>query len=380
MLFDLEPPFYVGYLLAASVPLLLVASFLVRGKPQRHRYLTSATPSRHPASLLAPPAEIRTADQTLGEYLGERYTEAQAARNYVVPLALFWVVWAFGWYWSLVGLSIVLRPSDPRWTSHPLTLAFAPIPAAAFVGSAAIVLMYLTARAIRGDLQPKAFTHFAARLLVGTILAWATASLAGVAADSPKAKLLVALGGGLFPSSALLVIERTWRRIVGLGASATPVLPLRSLQGIGDDEELRLWEEGVSDAEHMATESLIDLVVNTHYSIERLIDWKDQAFLYIYAPNEFDKWRSLGCRSAMDVLGLEAHYFGKERHDQIVPALAKGLGKEVPVIERIIDTIYNDPRVHQLWNYLVAAYPASPARPITAPAPAPDGQSETRRT
>ncbi len=365
MLLLLETPFVLGCVLAALLPLLLFAAFRVRGQLQRHKYLTGAPPSGKPAHLLAPAGEVADPEMTLGAYLGTKYAEAQASTNYIVPLGLFWVTWAFGWYWSVVSLAMVLLPGDAQWAHYPLVAKFAPVPAAAFVGSAAIITTHLTLRAVRGDLQPKAFTHLASRLLVGTLLAWAVARLSGAVTGSLSVQLFVALGGGLFPESALLVIERQWRSFVGLGVSASSSLPLRALQGINADDELRLWEEGVTDAQHMATESLTSLVVNTPYSIERLIDWKDQAFLYVYAAEDLGKWRALNCRGAMDILGLDATYYGQTRHDAIVPEIAAALGKPVPVIERTVDTFFNDPRVHQLWNYLKLAYPASQAQPIT---------------
>ena len=44
----------------------------------------------------------------------------------------------------------------------------------------------------------------------------------------------------------------------------------------------------------------------------------------------------------------------------LIEALAQELGKPAPILERFIDTIYQDPRVRQLWKYLDGAYPSEP--------------------
>ena len=61
----------------------------------------------------------------------------------------------------------------------------------------------------------------------------------------------------------------------------------------------------------------------------------------------------------MDVLGMAKKYYTVDRA-ALIEALAQELGKPAPILERFIDTIYQDPRVRQLWKYLTSAYPSEP--------------------
>jgi hypothetical protein len=131
------------------------------------------------------------------------------------------------------------------------------------------------------------------------------------------------------------------------------------------NDELRLWEEGITDAQHLAVEGIVSLLVNTTYSLECIIDWKDQAFLCAYVGNDLQKWRDLQIRGAMDVLGCAPSYYKPaDRYHQLRAAISKAVGKEEAVVERFIDTVYNDPRVHQLWSFLRRTYPTAQAEPI----------------
>jgi hypothetical protein len=62
-------------------------------------------------------------------------------------------------------------------------------------------------------------------------------------------------------------------------------------------------------------------------------------------------------RGAMDVLGMAKKYY-KGNRPALLQALSESFGQPVPILERFIDTIYQDPRVRQLWLYLESAYPS----------------------
>jgi hypothetical protein len=61
---------------------------------------------------------------------------------------------------------------------------------------------------------------------------------------------------------------------------------------------------------------------------------------------------------------MAPEYYGNPQHDALVASLAKTLSMDSNVLKRLIDTIYNDPQVHQLWSYVESSYPAQLAKPI----------------
>jgi len=305
----------------------------------------------------------------LRDYLARKEEEQHSLSRYVSPLIVFHLVYWFGLYWSFVAFAFHLVPDhDSTWTdSEKAALGIGMFGGAGFMGAVLIVLWHLFWRAMRNDVQPRAYLHFGARLIVAPFLGTVLAPL--LVPITREGAQFLAFGAGMFADSALRLIEDRWRAAARSSPGKRSSLPLSQIEGIGRNDELRLWEEGITDAHHLAVARIENLLVETPYSLDRLIDWKDQAFLYVYVGEDLLIWRGLYVRGILDVLGLEARYFGTQRHDVIRKAIAATLHKDEGVIERFIDTVYQDPRVHELWNYLSSAHPTSVARPITEPLP-----------
>jgi hypothetical protein len=319
-------------------------------------------------TLLLAAKKLPKPDMSLSDFLKFRYEEAHSWKNYFLPLAVFHVVYLFGMYWSFVELGFLIsRGQGEVWKAYSVsTLSIASIPAAGFVGAGLLVLNHLFWRTVKNDLTPRAFLHLTSRLLAAPIVAFALGKIFSIGIGSQPTILFIAFGIGLFPSSAFQLLEKKWLDLVSVKGPSGSELPLRNIQGIGRDDELRLWEEGIMDAEQLAVENVVDLLVNTNYSLERIIDWKDQAFLYVYVKDDIEKLRNVAVRGSMDVLGLEPKYYKRERSEAMRSALARVLQWDEAVIDRFVDTIYNDPRVHQLWGFLTHTYPTKPAEPIVS--------------
>jgi hypothetical protein len=175
----------------------------------------------------------------------------------------------------------------------------------------------------------------------------------------------LAFGVGMFPSYPIRAF-RAWF-IEKIGQKPATQLLLEEIQGIEQDDYMRLWEEGITDAQHLANTKIEDLVIRTAYPLERVVDWKDQAYLYIYVGEKFPEWKRLHIRGALDVLGLAPYYYGEDRYTLTLNALSEKLGTPKAILDRLIDTIYNDPAVHQLWKYTTTAFPTEIAKAIIPP-------------
>jgi hypothetical protein len=75
--------------------------------------------------------------------------------------------------------------------------------------------------------------------------------------------------------------------------------------------ETLLLEEGIEDMQSLTTANLVDVILHTNVPVGRLVDWIDQAYLYLQlAPKEREErkpqarhaLRSLGIRTATDLL------------------------------------------------------------------------------
>jgi hypothetical protein len=382
---SVPPILYTTAFVLMILPCLLFATFASVGRQDRARRLRSFfNESTAAQEVLSHPTA--TPEISLGEFFQTEYEEAHQLWRYVWPLTIFHIPYLFGMIYSCIAFGFLIDPQKTGWSqSDSQILPIAAIGAAGFVGSALIVLWHLFWRTMRTDLQPRSFTHFAARLTVAPILAIAVSGGVSIAVQRGSIVLFIAFGCGLLTQAAFRLVEHHWSKTVltamGRKDGLDGELPLQNLQGLSRNDELRLWEEGIADSEHLAVERVERLLIFTNYGLERIVDWKDQAFLYVYVGDELPQWQRLHIRGAMDVLGLAPKYYGHEKHQAMCKALAKELKKEQAIIERFIDTIYNDPRVHQLWKYLKDAYPTAIAEPIVphgVASPAPPVKRDVR--
>jgi len=99
--------------------------------------------------------------------------------------------------------------------------------------------------------------------------------------------LVLGFAIGVFPRVAWQVVQAVLKRV---GAFALPSLrtqlPLSDLDGLTVWHEARLEEEDVENIPNMATADLIDLMINTRFPPDHIIDWIDQAILYTHIGPE----------------------------------------------------------------------------------------------
>jgi hypothetical protein len=102
--------------------------------------------------------------------------------------------------------------------------------------------------------------------------------------------MLLAFFGGVSISAGftqILSLLRVLLQAIGL-RSEKPLMDqprLTELEGIDSWTEARFNEEGVDNVQALATAPLHRLVLRTHFSTRRLVDWVDQALLYVHTAN-----------------------------------------------------------------------------------------------
>jgi hypothetical protein len=200
-------------------------------------------------------------------------------------------------------------------------------------------------------------------------------SLAGGTTPAPSrtdiALAVFAFFAGLFPTWTVRAVG-SWLSSFSFFNRAIPDLetqPLTDLRGITVWSEARLLEENVENIQAMATAPIEQLVLGTHYPTSTIVDWVDQAILYMRAGKKeyFDAFQAAGIYSAsklLDAAGVDllqpAQLYeqdfvpGDSELDQIVDAI-KESSPDSPlkqnVVRLIVDSIWPDQNLHYILNY-----------------------------
>jgi hypothetical protein len=176
-----------------------------------------------------------------------------------------------------------------------------------FVGAYSFILQDLIRRYFRADLKAGAYISAVVRIVFVAVvvsavhLVWPTAR--------PEQEAVFAFLLGFFPQMGLQVLQaaltKPLRRWIPPIASD---YPLSELDGLNLWYEARLLEEGVEDAQNLATANLVDVLLQTRLPVARLVDWIDQACLSLHLPRDADerrivrdRLRRLGIRTATDL-------------------------------------------------------------------------------
>jgi hypothetical protein len=181
-----------------------------------------------------------------------------------------------------------------------------------FLGAYAFILLNLSRRYFREDLKSAAYVSATTRILFAStlIVAADAAGFDGLVSDGQAN--FIAFFIGFFPRAGF-----TWLRTLlpsRLKASVPQLesdYPLRHLEGLNVWYESRLIEEGIESIQNLCSANLVDLLLKTRIPVVRVIDWLDQAFLYLHLPknpkrNEdpppsLVELRGLGIRTATEL-------------------------------------------------------------------------------
>ena len=144
--------------------------------------------------------------------------------------------------------------------------------------------------------------------------------------------------------------------------------PLSDLDGLSVWDEARLAEEGIEDLQGLTTANLVDVLLHTRVPIARLVDWLDQAFLYLRLPAGDDgasvraQLRTLGIRGATD---LERVWPAPGEDDELRRGIAATLGgaSSVATVESLLRAFAGDVNLFHVrcfrnYSWLTEAFPS----------------------
>lgn len=220
------------------------------------------------------------------------------------------VLISIGWVFVVQPETVFERsfaPSDFELVNLP------PIPeesfAFAFLGAYFYVLQVLVRRYFQSDLKATAYLNATMRITIVILLVWVVDPLLEGQAGQPV-RSAVAFAIGVFPNVGWRLLQLSVRKPVGAVVdSLEPKHKLGHIDGLNIWYESRLLEVGVEDMQNLATTDIVDLMLNTRIPVDRIIDWIDQAFLYLRVEDTKESkpralLRSYGIRNATDLLDV----------------------------------------------------------------------------
>jgi hypothetical protein len=291
----------------------------------------------------------QVAGQTSLRGLLARYGSRLAGRNRTEtfrPVLLATLLLSIGW-------TVVINPELYGSLSllGPLPFSGRPeLPAEAlrfgFVGAYWFILQDVIRRYFRDDLKTSAYVSVSARIIVVVVLV-ATMNLVPLDLREQEQALLAFLVG-VFPQLGVQVLKNGVGRVgKKLLASLECRYPLSDLDGLSVWDEARLAEEGIEDLQGLTTANLVDVLLHTRVPIARLVDWLDQAVLYLRLPAGKDgepvrnRLRTLGIRGATD---LERVWPAKGEDEELRRGIMAALGGDssVATVESLLRTFGGD--------------------------------------
>ena len=219
----------------------------------------------------------------------------------LLPVFLATAIFAAGW--ASVFWRDQLFATDLRLPGDVLRFGF--------MGAYSFILQMLVRRFFQGDLKASAYLGASVRVITVLILVLVVYRLDTGLEEGVLCGLAFVIG--FFPLVGMQLIQRAVS--VAL-RRALPTLrnpyPLSELDGLNVWYEARLLEEGIEDQQNLVTANLVDVLLHTRVPVGRLVDWIDQAHLYLLLdPPPADKkrkdhpartrLRTLGIRTATDL-------------------------------------------------------------------------------
>jgi tetratricopeptide (TPR) repeat protein len=274
------------------------------------RYQLSTLRKRLYASLFRLDRTVTTISEIKAKYgsqIHEAYGSDSQGRGRLTP-GTRWPVLVCAFVMTLAWI-MVLAPVGELQTASAMDVLGSLSPRRTplvfgFLGVYFFSLRLIALRYARGDLKPKAYTSIMVRLFIVLVLSWV---LEAIFTGESTVALMLAFLFGITPDEFFTWLKQIARDTVPASAFPQATLPLNELEGIDLYDLARLESEGIVNIEGLAHHELIDLIIETRIPVPRLIDWVDQAILYLHIIGSGDassrtELRKYGIRTATDLI------------------------------------------------------------------------------
>jgi hypothetical protein len=254
-----------------------------------------------------------------------------------------------------------------------------------FLGAYAFIIQMLMRRFYHNDLRASAYLYAVTRIVIVSIITIAILPLLSAApAASKPVEIAVLFVIGFFPTVGFYAIHQAAAK-----ALRRAVPPLQQAYPLGELDGLNIWyetlllEEGIEDMQSLTTANLIDVILHTSVPVGRMVDWIDQAYLYLQlAPKGQEKsepqarraLRDLGIRTATDL--LSSFPPDVSANDQRLPSATKEMlgflqsrHVEPATVQALVRVLSSKPGLNPVLNWQDSGVVRGPrrTRPVLAP-------------
>ena len=151
-----------------------------------------------------------------------------------------------------------------------------------FAGAYVFILQMLMRRYFQSDLKPSAYIGAVVRVITVLIVVLVVHRV-WLDGQPPGQEAAVAFIIGFFPLMGIQFLQRLATLALRYTVpSLKNAYPLSDLDGLNIWYEARLLEEGIEDMQNLSTANLVDVILHTRVPVGRLVDWVDQAVLYLH--------------------------------------------------------------------------------------------------
>ena len=305
----------------------------------------------------------------------------------ILPVVSVMILSFIGWIVTLPLRISTLGPTPSYFLPNLTPVAFA------FLGAYFFSLQLLIWRFVRKDLSPNAYLSVALRILLAMIGIWVVnQGIELFQADLDiRTRLVVAFAIGVFPVIVWQFIVGIVKRIPGVAVVLPNLkqgLALSELDGLTIWHETRLEEEDIENVANMASSDVVDLLLNTRFSPNRVIDWVDQAILFT-SISAIDEEAGKKCRKRLEALGIRsATALLKIAPSRLLADHTVQLGENLTIkisdwVQLLAETIRTFPnlRLVQTWKGIEEEPPvrALIGSPLIGPGPSPEAQQFVER-
>lgn len=205
-----------------------------------------------------------------------RTTSPKVSPETLFPVFLTTAILAVAWTAVLWGDRFLPRPgAAPSDELDAMVYGFA--------GAYFFSVQMLVRRFFQSDLKSSAYASVVVRIVTVLLLVAVIDRLGIIDDDRTEAALAFLIG--VFPLVGLQVLQRLASGVLKFVVPTLQVdYPLSDLQGLNIWYEARLLEEGIEDMQNLVTANVVDVVLHTRVPVGRLVDWQDQALLYLRLP------------------------------------------------------------------------------------------------
>lgn len=226
-----------------------------------------------------------------------------------------------------------------------------------FFGSYLFSAFLVYRRFSTNDLHPTVYLYCAFTIIAGLVFNYvAMEALTSITSAQGEATgvgggllAIIAFALGYFPYLAVRWFNRLAFTSLGVNQRRTDVLPLSLIDGISEWHETRLRDTGIDDIQNLASAEIRELLVNTAFNVQEIIEWIDQATLYLYLePSEIESFRRAKIRMTSDFCGVwESCLTDDAKRAELVLNLQSTEER----LKILYSSIIEGPNVHRVRNY-----------------------------